>query len=383
MPRPRQKALFELDGQWIGREVGKPFLYRYWHDAATGHSRRASLGTADIGEAKRRLAEIVVKGAPKNDDSALSIVLENYFTERTDHLPSAKPARHAGRLALKCWGALVTVGGVTEEKNKKFVRDGLKAGHAISYIARNLGVVAAAITHAKLPCRLVYTEGAILAKWPEFKPKPARQIFEPTDEQLAKLLKAQMPKNLRRWLLMAMATGGRPEALLDLAPAARQRELGLIDLNPEGRRQNKKYRPTIREIPSLTRLLNQWEREDEAERKKRKRMPANYCRYASTDSLDTALHRLREDVDLPQFSAYSLRHRVASVLRAGKVPGDQISFWMGHRRVSVRSEARTTRGYGQFDADYLTEAAEIMEAWVARILAMAQVKAVKKLRRAA
>ena len=102
VPRPRQKALFELDGQWIGREVGKPFLYRYWHDAATGHSRRASLGTADLGEAKRRLAEIVVKGAPKDDDSALSIVLENYFTERTDHLPSAKPARNAGRLALEC-----------------------------------------------------------------------------------------------------------------------------------------------------------------------------------------------------------------------------------------------------------------------------------------
>jgi integrase len=282
----------------------------------------------------------------------------------------------------------VTVGALTEERNKKFVRDGLKAGHAISYIARNLGVIAAAIRHAKLPCHLIYGEASILAKWPEFQPKPARQVFEPTDQELARLLRAPMPKMLRRWLMLAMATGGRPEALLDLAPAARKRELGLIDLNPEGRRQNKKYRATVREIPSLTKLLGQWEREDAAERKKRKKMPLNYCRYASVDSLDTALHRLRarEDVNLPTFSSYSLRHRVASVLRASKsprVPGEQISYQMGHRRVSHKGEARTTRGYGQFDADYLAEAALVLDGWMSKVLRLAQGKQDRKLQQAA
>lgn len=96
MPRPRQKALFELGGQWIGREVGKPSLYRYWHDAGTGHSRRASLGTSDLEAAKTALAEIVVKGAPQDGGSYLSTVLTIHFEQRADHLPSAKPAHAPG-----------------------------------------------------------------------------------------------------------------------------------------------------------------------------------------------------------------------------------------------------------------------------------------------
>src|SRR4051812_32022443 len=116
MPRPRQKALFELGGQWIAKEAGKPGFYRFWHDAGTGHSRRASLGTADIEVAKTRLAEIIVRGAPKSSDSHLSIVLERYFVERSDHLRTKNMARHAGKLVLRRWGALTRVAAITEEK---------------------------------------------------------------------------------------------------------------------------------------------------------------------------------------------------------------------------------------------------------------------------
>jgi hypothetical protein len=93
--------------------------------------------------------------------------------------------------------------------------------------------------------------------------------------------------------------------------------------------------------------------------------------------------RTRDDVKLPRFSSYSIRHRVASVLRAGKVPGEQISFQMGHRKVSAKGEARTTRNYGQFDADYLAEAAKVLEAWVAKVLRMTKAKTERKLRQAA
>jgi hypothetical protein len=137
----------------------------------------------------------------------------------------------------------------------------LERNHAISTISRNLGVLAAAVAHAKLPVHVIYSEGAVLSKWPAFKPKPARKIFEPTDEELARLLKAAMPVNLRRWILNSMATGGRPEAVLNLTPSSRVRDLRLIDLNPVGRRQNKKYRATVRELPVQSRWLDQWERE--------------------------------------------------------------------------------------------------------------------------
>ena len=374
MPRPRQKALFELGGQWIAREVRKPYLYRYWHDECTGHSRRASLGTDDLEEAKRALAEIVVKGAPKTNDSYLSTILTIYFEERTDHLASAKPARNAGRLALECWGAMIAAGAISEEKNKKFVKDSLAKGHAISYVARNLGVVASALAHSRVNVPLIYNENAILAYWPEFDPKPAREIYEPTDDELVRLLRAKTPGNFRRWLLISMATLARPEAAIDLAPAARKRDLGLLDLNPAGRRQNKKHRATVREIPTLTKMLDQWEADDTAtSRKQRKKMAPEYCRYAQVDSLDTAIHRLRDraDINIPLFSSYSIRHRATSVLRGAKVPGEQVSYQLGHKRPGPSGEARTTRGYGSFDPDYLAEAAAVLDAWMSKLLKLA------------
>ena len=101
-----------------------------------------------------------------------------------------------------------------------------------------------------------------------------------------------MPENLRRWILNSMATGGRPEAGLDLVPASRVRDLRLIDLNPEGRRQNKKYRATVRELAAQTRWLDRWEKEAaNAAEMGEERLP-QYCGYASVDSIDTALRRL-------------------------------------------------------------------------------------------
>ena len=143
----------------------------------------------------------------------------------------------------------------------------------------------------------------------------------------------------------------------------------------------------MREIPTITKLLDKWEVEDAAiSRKERKKIAPEYCRYAQVDSLDTAIHRLRDrkDINIPLFSAYSIRHRATSVLRSAKVPGEQVSYQLGHKRPGPRGEARTTRGYGSFDADYLAEAAIALEAWIKKVMKLANAQAVtKKLQRAA
>lgn len=43
------------------------------------------------------------------------------------------------------------------------------------------------------------------------------------------------------------------QAVLDLAPASRQRDARLISFNPADRRQNKKFRATVREPKTMTR----------------------------------------------------------------------------------------------------------------------------------
>jgi hypothetical protein len=340
-------------------------------DRNKGWERR--VGTADLKAARQRLAEIVVRNETKTADSYLSIILENYFVEKTDHLASKGSARNAGRLMLECWGATAKVSSLTSAQQKKFVSWSLEQDHAISTVSRNLGVLAAALTHSKLQVELIYNESALLTKWPEFKPKPARKTFEPSDAELARLLAADMPENLRRWILNSMATGGRPEVVLNLVPASRVRDLRLIDLNPEGRRQNKKYRATVRELAVQTRWMDRWEKEtSKAAKRGEERLP-QYCGYASVDSIDTALRRLcaKPKVNLPFLSVYSFRHRVASVLRASKsprVPGEQISYQLGHRSPGDR----TTRGYGAYGPEYLDEAARALDAWINRVLKLAE-----------
>jgi hypothetical protein len=270
----------------------------------------------------------------------------------------------------------VRIGRINEAAQKKFVKHSMELGHALSTIARNLGVLAAALAHAKLQIDVVYNEGAILAKWPEIKPKAPRKIYEPTDEELARMLRAPIPEDLRRWLLNAMATGGRPEAVLELEPAARKRDLGLIDLNPDGRRQNKKYRATVRELPSQTKWLNSWEKDAARLAAKGEKRAPQYCIYASVDSVDTALRRWRTKpaINVPKISVYSIRHRVTSVMRAARVPSEQVSFQIGHRRPSERS----TRNYGEYGPDYLVDAARALEAWVSKVLRMAKQKPTAK-----
>jgi len=355
MPRARARPLFELGGQWIAQEPGRTGYYRFWNVPGygkNGRTRRSSLGTADLEEAKRKLAEIVIRGAPATSRTPLAIVLERYFQERTDFLPSAKPARAAGHLFLDCWGSLIRFEVLNKVKLREFVDWSVARGHSLSYVGRNLSVLAAALGHSDLDLDIPMKAGGILDRWPDVKDKPKRKIFEPTDLELARLLAQPMPESLRRWLLNSMATLGRPMAVAELCPAQRDRAHGLISLNPEGRRQTKKFRPTVKEPKSMTRWLTGWERAAGGAP-----MPADqpYCGYTGRSSIHTALRRAcgADKAALPRMALYSLRHRGTTVLRAARVPKEVIDFQLGH----VQQGARTTQDYGQYQPDYLSEAA--------------------------
>lgn len=161
MSRPRKNALFELGDQWIGRISGSTALYRFWLDSRNGRTSRASLGTKDLEEAKLKLATLVLKGGKQSTNAMLATVLEKYFLERTDKLASKKAARAAGCLLLSCWGATCRASEFNEAKQKEFVNWSLAKGHSLSYLSRNLSVLAAAFSHSKIPHEIVYEPRAL------------------------------------------------------------------------------------------------------------------------------------------------------------------------------------------------------------------------------
>jgi integrase len=403
MPRPRARPLFELGGQWIAQDPASPFLHRFWTEPGTGRTSRASLRTTDLEAAKQLLAEIVIKGTPKTANTPCSAVLLAYFENRTDKLPSAKAARHAGRLMLACWGQTVRVNAVTEAKQREFAEKSIAKGNSIAYVSRNLSVLAAALAYAGIPQRVIFGKGPMVSRW-GLQPKAARRVFIPSDDELARLLALPVVENFWRWMIISLMTGARPEAVLDLKPSQRVRDAGLLHLNPARRVQNKKYRPSVREPKALTEWLDRWEGDMVAVKRKRLCIPEldpvdisgdSYCGYASVESVQTAIERLRgknteKMVNLPGLSAYSFRHKVTTVLRKARLSEDEIGTQLGHRREA----ARTTAGYGEWDPDYLQGVASALDAWLLKLqfkvsrksLFAARVRAsakIKKLRRSA
>lgn len=359
MPRPRVRSIFELGGYWLSTIPKRKGLYAFWTDARNGGTCRRSLGTEDIEQAKMKLAEMVVQGSPATVNTPIAVVLENYFVERTDHLPSKNPARHAGRLFLEEWGSGFRVNDITEQKQKDFAKNSADRGNSLGYIERNFSVLSAALRHAKLSVKIIVSEAHMRDVW-KLKAKSPRKPFIPTDHQLAKILRRPMPEDLARWLLIAMATGCRPEAGVDLAPTARIRDAQAIDLNPLGRSQNKKFRPILRAPKVLTVAMNKWERDGLDKHSGR------YCGYSSVDSVDSALERVCKPIGLGRMSVYSFRHKVTTVLRAAGVPSEQVSRQLGHSRPGER----TTEGYGEFSPAFQREAAAALDAWIRRLRAL-------------
>ncbi len=302
------------------------------------------------------LAEIVIKGSPKTESAPLSAVLLDYFERRTDAKVTAKHARAAGRLFLSCWGNTIRVGEITETTQKKFVDWSAEKGHALGTISRNLAVLSAALHFSNLDSKIIVGKTAILDK---FDPtvNPGRDTFIPSDEELSQLLDLNMPDGVFRWCLVALLTGARPSAVIDVTPAARQREASVIDLLPEGQTQNKKIRPTIRVSRILGSWLDVWEEAIETSGR------LTYTGYDRIKPVQSWMKKARKKIDLPHICPYSFRHKVVTVLRRERIGEDEISRFIGHSR----GASRTTLGYGEWSPDYMANVTAALDAWIMRL----------------
>ncbi|AHE57400.1 tyrosine-type recombinase/integrase [Sphingomonas sanxanigenens] len=160
---------------------------------------------------------------------------------------------------------------------------------------------------------------------------------------------------LRRYLIGAVCTLARPDAILDISVEPR-REQWMKDerrlaLNPAGRLQTKKVRPIVPVVD----LLHAWltETTEWLVCKERKSFDPNQridvveqLRVASVRSAwDTA----REALGIPDgWGPKLIRHSMATILAARRVDLVELEIALGHRPLS-----KTTGRYAIFDPDYL------------------------------
>lgn len=109
-------------------------------------------------------------------------------------------------------------------------------------------------------------EGALVAHVPkivyqrvrisrELKIAPPRKGGVPSMAEMAVFIDAVETPHLKHWVILALNTWARPEAIADFDPTTQyERTIGALNLNPPGRIQTNKRRPLL----PVTRGLADW-----------------------------------------------------------------------------------------------------------------------------
>ena len=280
-----------------------------------GKSERISLQTTDEQEAKRRLvAWYAAHGeGPLDRAATLSEVLLGYYEGHGKFIVSADDVRISSRYWLDFFGDVPAPDVSGHEPITRFKGWLKRKGHSDNYVNRVLSVGRAALMRA-------YERGLIkhppIVKGIKGAEGPPRgRPLEP--HEIRHLL--QGPEHLRRFVLLSLATGARPDAVLGLE----WEQIGAtsIHLNPVGRTQTKKRRAVVPVCPALAELLISWGRSSG---------PVITFRGRRLRRIKTTWEKAR--VGLSEgCNPYSLRHTVARWLRSQSVPVWEVAALLGHK----------------------------------------------------
>jgi integrase len=344
-----QERTGEIGDYWLTKRPGSAQWCRTWYDADTRQTRRASLGTDDLQAAKVALWEWFAKygrvGKQQAAETSLELVLVRYYQQHAEALPSAEMAR----VALGYWSDFfggATVSEATPARQREFV-EWMKARRSKplsdGYIKRVLTVGKAALNRA-------YEEGEIDTVpfvIPGQDSVPREQVLS-VDESAALWAAATQPHE-RMYLALAYGTLARPETILALRREFVDFDRRLLAMNPPGRRQTKKHRPTV----PVCDFLLPWIEQAEAG-------PLVAWRGREIASFKTAWRKMRAAAGLaPDTVPKVIRHTMATHLRASGVDAAEIQGMLGHKAYSGKTEV-----YARYRPDFLGQAVEAIDGYM-------------------
>lgn len=369
--------------------VGRFFLKRYnsakywyicWYDPKTRQTAGVSTSTADRDAARQALLEHALRHERPTvgADAQLAEVLQAYYIHYAQHLPSAPAQRAAQRDALELWGD-ANVSALTRTKQLELVTALRGRGLSDWTIDGRLNRIWAAMSWSKRDNKdLVIPEQITAEDW---KPILVDRDRTYSLEELAALFNAAAarPENERytrehwwRFLVLAVGTASREAALRELTWDRVDLRLGRIQLNPAGRRQTKKRRPTIVIAPTLAAELAAWREEDAAAgdapgKVSQKSHGAGRVPAALSEAHVITYYgkplATREFFDLLAEKAgvsggpNVIRHTVRTWLAEDGVPDSEADVFMGHREEG----SPTGRRYKHRRPEYLRNVADSIE----------------------
>ena len=352
---PQRKS--DRDDVQLVKRPESSFWQIRWYDATRRKMRHLSTRTTDRAEAERIRAEFVLRSGNEADpptQTATNVspphrvadILDVYWNDHAKHLPSADQAKAARKHLMSFFGD-AAVATLTVERQEDYVTARHDLGIKPSTISRELSVLRAAVHHAGLGTAIrIYDVGETVSR--------GRWL---TPEEFQKLLRACKSPHTRLYMLLGIATAGRPEAILDLKWSQVDLVSGVIHLNPEGRIQTNKRRPTVRIDLPLMEALRQ------AKMSARTEWVIEYNGYA-INSIKTAFREAAATAGFPpgDVTPYVLRHTAATWMAQDGVPLWTIAGFLGH------SDTRMVeKHYAHHHPDYQKVAAQAIGQRLAKL----------------
>jgi integrase len=344
-----QERLGQFGDYWLSKRPGSEQWCRTWYDAATRQTKRASLSASDFQAAKVALAEWVIRNAKLGKQAPQAVPLDQVLVRYWHRHGSALKAKETTEIALAYWSDYFS-GRMVSEIDKQSQRDFMawlrgqrKPPLSDGYIKRILGVGKAALNNA-------YEEGEIDSV-PFIIPgedAPPRDRVLTVDESVALWMAAEQPHE-RMMLALMYGTLARTEAALDLTRSQVDFGRRLLVQNPPGRKQTKKYRPTV---PVCGFLLPWLEHAPDG--------PLVQWRGKKIASFKTAWRKMRKRAWLGEdVVPKTIRHTMATELRAAGVPEAEIQGFLGHRAYGGKTEV-----YAKYRPDYLGHAVQAIDGYM-------------------
>lgn len=315
------------------KRPGRPCWYICWSEG--GRSRRASTGETDREQAEAVLAAFrLEQGRGPAEQVSIEACLRRYYEEHASKLPSAAQAKIAidhlsDHFAGSAVVALRQLASFDDYFNARRDR-----GRSSATVSRELSVLRAALRWAE---RAGLLDSAPFIPSPPQSPPRERWL---TREEAARLLRASRrgPDYLPLFVRLALYTGARRGAILDLSWSQVDLRNRRIDFSLPGRTSNKRRAVVPIQGALLTAL----------ERAYKRRSGQRVFPVASVKRpFSTAARR----AGMPEVTPNVLRHTAATWMALAGVDLYAVGKMLGHSKVT------TTQRYAKHHPDYLRDAA--------------------------
>lgn len=380
MPR-EPKELYRRGQYWLGWDrradgtLRSPNLAIFWYDPERGRERSSSTRTTDLEQAKLSLDAHYLErdrgasvcptcGQPRQAGGGFLVTtaIANYQTlhgsRRASSEAIAARLAHVVRYIATLPSPAIACEHVDDDWVDRFRRWALAQPIVSSggnERPRSASTVENSVVQLAAVINAAHKRGDAIRP-AAFRPIPLKELsstpqHRSTLPELAAMFRHALAQGkrgtaLHRFLLMSVGTLARPDAAHDVSTAAERGQWNsarrVLDLNPRGRRQTKKYRATVRVPWQLAEHLDGVE-----------------GRFVPATSVRSAWESMAQEIGLPaqgEAGMKLVRRSVAQLLRDRGVPADELELMMGHRKLDAVTDL-----YAAFRPEHLARAVAALE----------------------